>query len=498
MMPLSRWSQGMMPSLSQVAVGASCIIVYSLASIIYNRFFHPLRKIPGPFWCSVSWIPWYKYWFSGYMHRHVLRLHEEYGAVVRLGPSEVSFIDGAAWKDIYSLKRCRQIERDPKSFPALTPNGARFDLLTYSPSDHAKYRKILNPSFSEKATREYEPTIHQDTDTFIKKLSAKLQDRDLKINLTQWLQWLTFDMVADVVFGEPFDCVTDERSHPCLALSMDLVSFSSFIVFVAWWTGLKNFLVKLSGVEGLFINMVRKKCEKNLSSKSEKASVFSSLTKAGGPLNQAEIDGNLTALVIAGSETTGFILTATSYYLATNPECFRKAADEVRSAFSSAAGINDDDIRKLPYLRAAVDEALRMTPAEPNGLARKVVVDGIDIANQYIPKNTAIYVSQFAQNRHSSHFHLADEYHPERWLNDSRFKNDSLELVQPFIQGVNVCIGRGLAWMEMRVILAKMLWNFDWTIDVKDREPFEKAKAWHVWMKNPVQIKLLPKGTLKA
>ncbi|KAF2964329.1 hypothetical protein GQX73_g9249 [Xylaria multiplex] len=432
------------------------------------------------------------------MHRHVLRLHEKYGAVVRLGPSEVSFIDGAAWKDIYSLKRCRQIERDPKSFPALTPNGARFDLLTYSPSDHAKYRKILNPSFSEKATREYEPTIHQDTDTFIKKLSAKLQDRDLKINLTQWLQWLTFDMVADVVFGEPFDCVTDERSHPCLALSMDLVSFSSFVVFVAWWTGLKNFLVKLSGVEGLFINMVRKQCDKNLSSKSEKASIFLNLRKAGGPLNQAEIDGNLTALVIAGSETTGFILTATSYYLATNPECFRKAADEVRSAFPSAANINDDDIRKLPYLRAVVDEALRMTPAEPNGLARKVVIDGIDIANQYIPKNTAIYVSQFAQNRHSSHFHLADEYHPERWLNDPRFKNDSLELVQPFIQGVNVCIGRGLAWMEMRVILAKMLWNFDWTIEVKDREPFEKAKAWHVWMKNPVHIKLLPRGTLKA
>ncbi|TGJ85497.1 hypothetical protein E0Z10_g3257 [Xylaria hypoxylon] len=431
------------------------------------------------------------------MHRHVLRLHEEYGAVVRLGPSEVSFIDGAAWKDIYSLKRCRQIERDPKSFPALTPNGARFDLLTYSPPDHAKYRKILNPSFSEKATKEYEPTIHQDTDAFIEKLSAKLQSRDLKINLTQWLQWLTFDIVAHVVFGEPFDCVAEEHSHPCLALSMDLVSFSSFIVFVAWWTGLKNFLVKSSGVEGLFINMVRKKCEKNLSSKSKKASVFSNLTKAGDPLNQAEIDGNLTALVIAGSETTGFILTATSYYLATNPECFRKAADEIRSAFSSAEEINDEDIRKLPYLRAAVDEALRMTPAEPNGLARKVVVDGIDIANQYIPKNTAIYVSQFAQNRHSSHFHLADEYRPERWLNDPKFKNDSLDLVQPFIQGVNVCIGRGLAWMEMRVILGKMLWNFDWTIDAKDREPFEKAKAWHVWMKNPVQIKLLPRGTLR-
>jgi cytochrome P450 len=325
------------------------------------------------------------------MHRHVLRLHEKYGPVVRLGPSEVSFIDGAAWKDIYSLKRCRQIERDPKSFPSLTPNGAKFDLLTYSPSDHAKYRKILNPSFSEKATKEYEPTVQQNTDNFIKKLSGKLQNQDAKINLTQWFQWLTFDMVVDVVFGEPFDCVADERSHPCLALSMDLVSLSSFIVFVTWWTGLKNFLIKSSGVEALFVNMVRSKCERYSESKSKKASVFSNLKRDGDPLNQPEIDGNLTALVIAGSETTGFILTAASYYLATNPECFRKAADEVRSAFSSAAEINDDALRKLPYLRAAVDEALRMTPAEPNGLARTVVVDGLDIANQYISKNVSSF-----------------------------------------------------------------------------------------------------------
>jgi cytochrome P450 len=110
------------------------------------------------------------------MHHEVLRLHETYGPIVRLGPSEVSFIDAAAWKDIYSLKRCRQIERCPKSFPALTPHGAQFDLLTYSPSDHGKYRKILNPSFSEKATKEYEPTIHQNMDNMISKLVKSVDD----------------------------------------------------------------------------------------------------------------------------------------------------------------------------------------------------------------------------------------------------------------------------------------------------------------------------------
>ncbi|KAI1258581.1 cytochrome P450 [Xylariaceae sp. FL1019] len=439
-------------------------------------------------------MPWYKYWFSGYMHLHMLRLHETYGPVVRLGPSEVSFIDAAAWKDIYSLKRSRQIERCPKSFPALTPNGAKYDLLTVSVPDHNKYRKILNPAFSEKSTKEYEPTIHQNTDKFISRLATQ----ESKVNITQWLQWLTFDMVADVAFGEPFQCVSEGKSHPCLALSMDMVSASCFIVFVAWWTDLKNFLIRISGVEGLFVNMVRSMCAKTLSSKSPKASIYGNLVKDGDPLTQPEIDGNLAAIVIAGSETTGFILTATSYYLARNPEWHRKVADEIRTAFPTTEDINDDSLRKLSYLRATVEEVLRLTPAEPNGLARRVMTDGIDIAGHFIPKGTAIYVSQYAANHNAAYFHLPNDFHPERWLGDPNFANDKLETVQPFIMGINVCIGRGLAWMEMRVILAKMLYNFDWTIEQRDGEAFERAKAWHVWMKNPVQMKLLPKGTLKS
>lgn len=320
------------------------------------------------------------------MHHKVLELHETYGSIVRLGPSEVSFIDAAAWKDIYSLKRCRQIERCPKSFPALTPNGARFDLLTYSPSNHAKYRKILNPSFSEKSTKEYEPTIHQNTDHMISKLSKNVYKGDSRTNITKWLQWLSFDMIGDVVWGEPFDCVAEGRSHPCLALSMDLVSFSSFIVFVTWWTSLKNFLIKSSGVEAMFVNMVRSKCKQSLNSKSERASIFSNLTKEGSPLNESELDGNLSAIVIAGSETTGFAVTATSFYLAKNPECFQKVAAEIRSAFASQDDINDDTLKKLPYLRATIEEALRLTPAEPIGLARRVVTEGIDIAGHYIPQ----------------------------------------------------------------------------------------------------------------
>lgn len=110
---------------------------------------------------------------------------------------------------------------------------------------------------------------------------------------------------------------------------------------------------------------------------------------------------------------------------------------------------------------------------------------------------TSIYVSQYAANHHSSHFHLATEYHPERWLGDAKFANDNLDAVQPFIIGTNVCIGRSLAWMEMRVILAKMFWHFDFSMDQEsDGEELEREKAYHLWVKSPLHVRLLERGAL--
>lgn len=75
-------------------------------------------------------------------------------------------------------------------------------------------------------------------------------------------------------------------------------------------------------------------------------------------------------------------------------------------------------------------------------------------------------------------------------MDDPEFKDDKLDAVQPFIMGVNVCIGRGLAWMEMRLTLAKLLWEFDWTINDGEEAAFEQSKAWHVWTKSYVHLQL--------
>lgn len=67
----------------------------------------------------------------------------------------------------------------------------------------------------------------------------------------------------------------------------------------------------------------------------------------------------------------------------------------------------------------------------------------------------------------SDFFHDPDNFLPERWLlsstqdKDSPFYNDNRGAVQVFGVGPRSCIGKPLAWAELRLILSKLVWSFD-------------------------------------
>lgn len=83
---------------TNVAIG---IIVFIVLYVIYIRFLSPLVKIPGPFWACISRLWIVRLSRKGNMHRVMLRLHEKYGKLVRVGPKEVIVADLAAVKTIY-------------------------------------------------------------------------------------------------------------------------------------------------------------------------------------------------------------------------------------------------------------------------------------------------------------------------------------------------------------------------------------------------------------
>lgn len=102
----------------------------------------------------------------------------------------------------------------------------------------------------------------------------------------------------------------------------------------------------------------------------------------------------------------------------------------------------------------------------------------------------AVYVTQYSAYRSLSNFKSPDEFRPERWLGDPVFASDNLAVVQPFITGPYSCIGKSLAYMEISLVLVKMMWNFDWVLD-SPAPRFEEEKVYALWQKSPMNLKLV-------
>ena len=151
-----------------------------------------------------------------------------------------------------------------------------------------------------------------------------------------------------------------------------------------------------------------------------------------------ELTSQATSLIVAGSETTATTLCGLTYFLCRNPRVYEKLATEVRHSFTEYDQITGKSTDGLPYLKAVIDEGLRIYPPIAAGLPR--VSPGETVDGYYVPKGTIVSVNTWVAGHIETNFHDAFEFIPERWL-DPNCKDDKAAS-QPFLLGSRVCLGR--------------------------------------------------------
>jgi hypothetical protein len=80
-------------------------VLRTIYGVVYNLYFHPLRKFPGPKLAAATPFYWLWVLVSGQRHTYAKKWHDRYGEVVRLKPNELSFIGETGWRDIYAHKQ---------------------------------------------------------------------------------------------------------------------------------------------------------------------------------------------------------------------------------------------------------------------------------------------------------------------------------------------------------------------------------------------------------
>lgn len=234
---------------------------------------------------------------------------------------------------------------------------------------------------------------------------------------------------------------------------------------------------------------------KNDPSKQGRADFMESMLKSKEVLSDAELASNSHILFLAGSETTATLLTGVTYWMLKTPKTMERAVREVRSAFAKEEEITFQSAStQLPYMLACLEEGLRMYSPITTILLRTVPEDVV-VSGYPVPKGTQVGVHHEATYLAPYNFHRANEFIPERWLSEAttdeknEFFRDNRDARQPFSMGPRNCIGRNLAFSEMRQILARMLWNFDLELVEKDLD-WSKQKTYALRVKGPLMARV--------
>ncbi|KAF2669327.1 cytochrome P450 [Microthyrium microscopicum] len=482
--------------------------VYSIWTVIYRLYFDPLAKYPGPLLNRISPIPSIISLLKGRIALDVKRWHDQYGPVIRVTPTELSFNSVAAWEDIYGHRQgLKNMHKDPVHVGSVAPLAGVSTLTMANDDDHARQRRALAYAFSNKALLEQEHIVQGYVDLLLEKMTAK-QTAGVDVNLVDYLNYTTFDIIGDLAFGEPFGCLSAEMFHDWVSLVFETIKVGALEQatrrLATAGGSFQTFLVNripqyMRDLRVSHLTRSREKVLKRLAQKDLEHRDFIWYIlqqQKRHDLKQDEIIVNGALFIVAGSETTANLLSGLFARLIWNPDKYAKLVEELRSNIKDPADLVSEKLKELPYMNACIEEGLRIHPPVPVGLLRTVPKGGAYIDGNFVVEGTSVAVNSWAACHNPVNFKDCDSFIPERWI-DEKYASDQKKAMQPFSLGPRGCIGRHLSYMEMRVILGRLLWNFDivstdgaWKWNPEGE--LKHMRAFNTWEKPELMIKLVP------
>lgn len=504
-----------------IEISALLVTFLSVARVIYNLYFHPLRAFPGPKLFAATIIPQCWHWWKGDDHIVCKGLHEKYGEVVRVSPDSLSFIGAQPWKDIYGYGRAgaKQIPKDAMFYQRTGEQGIS-DLIFSNDTDHSRFRRVLSNAFSDKALRGSEPILNHYFNLLISRLKKRAASPETStVDLAAWYNWTTFDIIGDLAAGEPFYALENEAYHPFITTFFRGIGFSTCFRILRNLKleypiyELVNALSKYSGTlrTGLLdmkrswakdILDCRLRPERKMQDRQD--FLYHVLRQEDAKaMTRPELEKNTSLLIFAGSETTATFLSGTTYRLLKNPDILKELTDVVRGRFKNIDEITlaSTVVSEMPYLHAVIEEGLRVYPPVPARLPRRTTEASVIRGSReyFVPAKTSIGVHQFSSSMCSDFFHNPTRFDPRRWMPSPppEYAHDILDSIQPFSTGPRNCLGKNLAYGEMRCVLARMVWQFDFELDARS-EGWSDQRTFTLWEKSPLWVKLRDRTEVSA
>ncbi|KAL4999608.1 cytochrome P450 [Aspergillus recurvatus] len=415
--------------------------------------------------------------------------------MVRYAPNRLLINTEPALKAIYGHGANVQKSKSYLRF-SLVP-GVNPTLGTIDSARHGQLRRILNQGLSETQIRSMDVELRRVASLFAERL-GEAEDRfesrtarpvttgdddgwSAAKNMAEWCDFFTFDAMSQLVFGTSYHLLRSADNHWIIDGVLGQLRRISFLAQLGELEDMKLDKVLFPDARRKAFRFTVKSREimearKNKEGSDSKNDLFGKLLAAKDPetgeaLSHRQLWAESNTLIIAGSDTSSTGMAAAFFYLSRNSSAYNRVTKEVRSVFSTPDAVcQGPKLASCVYLRACIQEALRLAPAVSGALWREVLPGGLRIQTEGdteildIPAGYEVGTGIWTINHNERYYPEPFSFRPERWIPEESGK-EAVHLAKAafatFSIGPQNCVGKGLAMIEMTLAMAAVISRYD-------------------------------------
>jgi len=351
----------------------------------------------------------------------------------------------------------------------------RDGLLTAEGDVWKRSRKAMAPVFTPRHARGFADQMLRKSEAFAERYDKPAKDGS-EINIATGMTELTYEILAETLFSgniatgtEGFANKVDSLLHNMGRIDpMDLLLAPAWVPRITRIPGRKA----LQAFRSIVSETMNMRKAEIASGRTVPDDFLTLLLKLEGPdgLTRDEIEDNILTFIGAGHETTARALAWTIYCVAESPH-FRRLMEEEIDRVIAAGAEPVDWLEKMPHVRAAFEEGLRLYPPAPSINRAPLKDDHWTDENGKtitLPAGESVLVMPWTLHRHILYWEKPRHFMPERFLPENRDKIHRFQYL-PFGAGPRICIGATFALQEAVIALAVLMkrYRFDTTANTR-------------------------------